>query len=121
MDDHQVAAWVEQQARQNKVVVFSRTTCPYCVKANGILMTEAPSDVTVVQLDDHPDRPAIMEYFRNTTGAATVPRVFINGKFFGDCSKTVCGIIALRHDVQVSAQQSGELRKVLLDAGCHLE
>ncbi|GIX66279.1 glutaredoxin-like protein, putative [Babesia caballi] len=124
MEKAQVASWVDAQARQSKVVIFTSSTCPYCVKASGILMGAAPSDVTLVDLDDHPDREDIMEYFRETTGmlcrslfiiggtfrgARTVPRVFIGGKFFGDCSKTV------------AAQESGELNKILIDAGCKVE
>ncbi|ORM39826.1 Glutaredoxin-1 [Babesia sp. Xinjiang] len=109
METAEISAWINDHLAKSKVVVFSRSTCPYCVKASGILMGEAPSDVTIVDLDDNPNRPAIMEYFRETTGAATVPRVFIGGKFYGDCSKTV------------STLQSGELRKALQNAGCHLK
>eukprot|EP00371_Babesia_bovis_P001714 XP_001610361.1 glutaredoxin-like protein [Babesia bovis T2Bo] len=101
-----ISHWVNESINKSKVVVFSKTTCPYCIKANGILNSVAPNDLTIIQLDDNPDRAEIMEYFRETTGAATVPRVFIGGKFFGDCSKTV------------AANESGELKKVLEEAGC---
>ncbi|GFE53641.1 glutaredoxin [Babesia ovis] len=108
MEHGDIAKWVGECLQKSKIVVFSRSTCPYCVKANGILMSEAPDDLTIVQLDDNPNRPSIMEYFKETTGAATVPRVFIGGKFYGDCSKTA------------AAHESGELRKILEDAGCKL-
>lgn len=108
MDDNDVQKWVRYRVGANKVVVFSKIQCPFCVKANGILSEMVPDDLTIFQLDDNPDRQKIMEYFGRTTGAATVPRVFIGGEFYGDCSKVV------------STKDSGALRATLLAAGCNV-
>ncbi|KAK1934769.1 putative glutaredoxin-like protein [Babesia divergens] len=120
MDANHVQKWVRDRVGANKVVVFSKIQCPFCVKANGILSEMVPDDLTIFQLDDNPDRQKIMEYFGRTTGAATVPRVFIGGEFYGDCSKVVSEYCPHVYLFQVSTKDSGALRATLLAAGCNV-
>lgn len=61
-----------------QVVIFSKTYCPYCVKAKqavGSVMDM--SNVVVVELDKRPDGDAIQDYLLSITGGRSVPRVFI--------------------------------------------
>ncbi|KAL8443888.1 hypothetical protein Emed_006548 [Eimeria media] len=55
----------------------------------------------VEQIEDNPHCAAIQDYMLKKTGARSVPRVFINGKFFGDGSATVAAV------------KNGELQKAL--------
>ena len=59
----------------------------------------------VVQLDERQDGEAIQDYLNQITGGRSVPRVFIGGKFIGGGDDTV------------AKQQSGELKKLLQQAG----
>ncbi len=58
-----------------------------------------------VQLDERQDGEAIQDYLNQLTGGRSVPRVFVGGKFIGGGDDTV------------SKQQSGELKKILQQAG----
>jgi glutaredoxin len=81
--------------------VFSRTDCGYCDVAKRILSAETArvratgcaeaAPPVVVELD-HALPPAraraLVEVLRDRTGAATVPRVFVGGKFIGGAVET---------------------------------
>lgn len=58
-----------------------------------------------VQLDERQDGEAIQDYLNQLTGGRSVPRVFVAGKFIGGGDDTV------------AKQQSGELKKILQQAG----
>ena len=60
---------------------------------------------TAMQLDERQDGDAIQDYLNQLTGGRSVPRVFIAGKFIGGGDDTV------------AKQQSGELKKILQQAG----
>lgn len=61
-----------------------------------------------------------MTWLNDVLGAATVPRVFIGGEFYGDCSKVVSEYCAHVYLFQVSTKDSGALRATLLAAGCNV-
>ncbi|GAB0492477.1 hypothetical protein MMPV_003740 [Pyropia vietnamensis] len=75
----------------NAVVVFSKTYCPYCVKAKDALAQALASledisfdsAVTVLELDKRPDGPALQAAVSATSGVRTVPQVFVGGAFVG--------------------------------------
>jgi glutaredoxin 3 len=70
----------------NKVAVFSKTYCPYCVKAKNVLSKYEINSIKIVELDeldDNSQADAIQDYLNKITGARSVPRVFINGKCIG--------------------------------------
>ena len=46
-----MGAQVEQIIKDNRVVVFSKTTCPWCVKAKDIIRSISDVDIHTVQLD----------------------------------------------------------------------
>eukprot|EP00775_Hariotina_reticulata_P007690 gene7690-7890_t len=69
-----------------KVVVFSKSYCPFCRKAKEALgQLLYPDDITVVELDQMSDEDAsaIQAVMQELTGAHTVPRVFVAGHFVG--------------------------------------
>jgi len=73
---------VEQIIANNVVVVFSKSTCPYCVKAIETLkgLGQTPK---VVELDEVTEGPAQHEYLKKKTGQRTVPAIFIKTQFIG--------------------------------------
>ncbi|KAF0041764.1 hypothetical protein F2P81_005296 [Scophthalmus maximus] len=72
---------------QNCVVIFSKTTCPYCKMAKNVF-NEIGANYKVVELDEHNDGRRLQEALAQMTGARTVPRVFINGNCIGGGSDT---------------------------------
>lgn len=64
--------WVESQIKSNKVVVFSKTYCPYCTKAKRALKESGLKDFLLVELDNRDDGDEIMNILLGITGARTV-------------------------------------------------
>lgn len=101
-----VKQFVDSTIKNNKVVVWSKSYCPYCKKAKHAIFSIVPVDeVEVVELDLHPMGDEIQDYLKDITGGRSVPRVFINGKFIGGGDDTVAKL------------KSGELEKLLKEAG----
>lgn len=96
----QVEAFVNKEIQENRVMVFSKSYCPYCKMAKKAL-ADAGATFKVAELDKHGDESAIQGYLATLTGASTVPRVFINGKFIGGGTETQ------------ALQRSGELAKLV--------
>jgi len=79
-----VQEFVDAKIANNKIVVFSKTYCPYCAKTKQYFATKYPQEpVEVVELDIHDDGSAIQDYLKDMTGARSVPRTFINGSIVG--------------------------------------
>uniref|UniRef100_A0A3P8THV8 Glutaredoxin-2, mitochondrial n=1 Tax=Amphiprion percula TaxID=161767 RepID=A0A3P8THV8_AMPPE len=79
--------YVQEVVTQNCVVIFSKTTCPYCKMAKNVF-NEIGATYKVVELDEHNDGRRLQEALARMTGARTVPRVFINGNCIGGGSDT---------------------------------
>ncbi|KAJ8028952.1 Glutaredoxin [Holothuria leucospilota] len=100
-----VKAFVDAQIKDNKVVVFSKTYCPYCRMAKSALAAAGYEDYALLELDERDDGDAMQTYLAQLTGGRTVPRVFIGGKFVGGGS-----------EVQ-ALQQQGKLVPMLKEVG----
>ncbi|KAM7409276.1 hypothetical protein PAMA_000971 [Pampus argenteus] len=81
------AQYVHEVVSQNCVVIFSKTTCPYCKMAKNVF-NEIGATYKVIELDEHSDGRRMQEALAQMTGARTVPRVFINGNCIGGGSDT---------------------------------
>jgi glutaredoxin 3 len=102
-----VKIFVDTLLVTKKVVVFSKTYCPYARKAKNIL-AEYPIDparIEIIEIEKRPDCNEIQSYMRELTGASTVPRVFIEGNCIGG------------GDDAAALHKSGELRRLLSSAG----
>lgn len=95
-----IAKLVDSAIKDNAVVVFSKSYCPYCVKAKDLLTMRKVSFVAF-ELDKRQDGPQIQDYLQHKTGQRTVPNIFINQIHVGGSS-----------DLDVAAS-SGELNKLL--------
>ncbi|XP_066911469.1 uncharacterized protein [Clytia hemisphaerica] len=87
MGKEQARKIVEEAITKDKVVVFSKTYCPYCKMAKGSL-DKVGAKYVVIELDNRNDGGAIQDALAEITGARTVPRVFISGKCIGGGSET---------------------------------
>jgi glutaredoxin 3 len=72
-----MSQYVDNLIKSHKVTVFSKTYCPYCVKAKNVLNKYNLNDIKVIELDDREDSDQIQEYLKKLTGARTVIRIFL--------------------------------------------
>jgi len=81
---------VSQEIEANPVVMFSKSTCPFCKKAKAAF-ADIGVTPTVFELDKEEIGPtgAVQDILQGITGARSVPRVFIGGKFIGGGDDTV--------------------------------
>ncbi|KAK5132637.1 hypothetical protein LTR08_008759 [Meristemomyces frigidus] len=83
--DHKVEIELNDILKQGPIIIFSKSYCPYSMKAKHILLdlytiTPAPY---VVELDQHHLGPGLQSALQKSTGRRTVPNVLINGKSIG--------------------------------------
>lgn len=97
-------AAVQDAISNNKVVVFSKTYCPYCTRAKKLL-----SDLNVphmaIELDKVAGGSEMQSALQGITNIRTVPQVFVGGKLVGGCDDTV------------AAHSSGKLKQLLDGVG----
>jgi len=74
--------FIKRLVRQNCVVIFSTTTCPYCRIAKE-MFTRLNVSVKVVELNEMREGQYILRELRTITQLTTVPQVFINGVCIG--------------------------------------
>ncbi|KAJ7986432.1 hypothetical protein DPEC_G00339830 [Dallia pectoralis] len=79
--------FLQDVVSHNCIVIFSKTTCPYCKLAKNVF-NEIGATYKVIELDEHNDGRSLQEALAQMTGARTVPRVFINGNCIGGGSDT---------------------------------
>mmetsp|Transcript_21310 Transcript_21310/g.40490 ORF Transcript_21310/g.40490 Transcript_21310/m.40490 type:complete len:152 (-) Transcript_21310:128-583(-) len=84
----------------NKVVVFSKSFCPFCKKTKSLL-TEKGVDFKLYELNEMDNGGEIQDALLEISGQKTVPNIFINGVHVGGNS-----------DIQ-EANGNGELDKML--------
>ncbi|XP_042357974.1 glutaredoxin-1 [Plectropomus leopardus] len=77
--------FVQATIKGDKVVLFIKPTCPYCVMAKDVLAKYKfkPGHLECVDISGRSDMDSMQEYFLELTGARTVPRVFIGKDCIG--------------------------------------
>jgi glutaredoxin 3 len=85
----------------HKVVIFSKSYCPYCSATKKLFGRMKLDDMVVIELDRDPRGADIQHELQRLTGQRTVPNVFVNGTHLGGNS-----------DAQAAAQ-NGKLQEML--------
>ena len=91
---------VKDRIEDSKVIVFSKSYCPYCRKVKTLLDEEG-IPYTVLELDTHDNGAELQRILLQMTGQRTVPNVFVKGGHVGEASDTI------------EAYRDGELAKLL--------
>jgi len=101
---------VQELIKQKKVFMISKEYCPYCAMAKLVLTYYEirPEFKEILEIGQRADSTEIMEYMEKLTGASSVPRLFIGGKFVGGASDIM------------SLHLSGKLLVLLTKAGALL-
>ncbi|KAI9469928.1 MAG: glutaredoxin [Benjaminiella poitrasii] len=96
--------FVQKAIRSNKVMIFSKSYCPYCISVKD-LFDDMHVDYKALELNEHENGEAIQNTLAELTKQTTVPNIFINQQHIGGS------------DSLKSAFASGRLEKLLNDAG----
>ncbi|KAF5463050.1 hypothetical protein F2P56_018999 [Juglans regia] len=94
------SAFVQNAIYSNKITIFSKSYCPYCLRAKHIF-SELHEQPFVVELDLRDDGGQIQNVILDMVGRSTVPQVFVNGKHIGGSDDLRAAVL------------SGQLQKVL--------
>ena len=73
--------------KENKVMVFSKSYCPFCTKAKQVL-NSINVKYELIELDEDPNGAEIQQALEQLTGQRTVPNVFVGQKSIGGGSET---------------------------------
>ncbi|SFM94197.1 glutaredoxin 3 [Variovorax sp. OV329] len=68
------------------VTMYMRPTCPYCRRAELLLLQRGATDLRKLRIDLEPELRA--EMIRRT-GESTVPQIFIGDRYVGGCDQLV--------------------------------
>ena len=81
-----------------KVLMYCTAVCPYCVRAEQLLLRKGVREIEKIRVDLQPElRAEMME----KTGRRTVPQIYIGGEHVGG------------YDDLASLDRAGELDKLL--------
>ncbi|KAI8388426.1 putative glutaredoxin [Radiomyces spectabilis] len=94
---------VDTAISRNKVMVFSKSYCPYCEDAKDLL-SDLKVPFEVMELDERSDGDALQKALFQKTGQWTVPNIFIDEQHIGGC------------DDLESMHRVGQLEQVLISA-----
>ncbi len=64
-----------------EIIIYSKTNCPYCVRAKSLLQREGFTFKEIMITDDKTRE----EMIAKSGGRMTVPQIFIDGKHIGGC------------------------------------
>ena len=101
------ASFVKDTVRGSPVVVFSKSSCPYC-RRTKTLLRQLGVNASVVELDKRADGRAIQDALASLSGQRTVPNVFIGGEHIGG------------NDATQALHRSGKLAGKLAAAGVEI-
>ena len=100
------AAVIDEALAKAPLVIFSKTTCPYCDQIKALVETLGLAvPAHILEVNQRPDMSDLQDRLKEMTGARSVPRVFVGGKSVGGCDDTV------------AAHSSGALKAQLTEAG----
>ncbi|KAG5417988.1 hypothetical protein I9W82_004316 [Candida metapsilosis] len=73
---------VESTIESSKILVYSKTYCPYCT-ATKDLLNKYGVDYKLIELNTTSDGGDVQRALHEISGQRTVPNIFINGKHIG--------------------------------------
>lgn len=83
----QISQFIEDKIASNRVMLFTKSYCPYSIKARRLLK-RLKIRFEFIDLDRLDMGIEIHQELRKRTGGhATVPSVWVNGRFIGGCNE----------------------------------
>jgi len=79
---------VEDYIKDNNVMIFSKSTCPFCVKVTELL-DSLKVQYTMLQMDKDDKMVELQAALYKRSGQKTVPNVYVKGQHLGGCDDTM--------------------------------
>lgn len=79
---------VQAMIQDNPVFIVSKPYCPFCVQAKSCFQN-LNANYAALEIHMDSNMHEIQNYMGQLTGATSVPRVFVGGKFIGGGSETM--------------------------------
>ena len=95
------ADFINREIEESKIVIFSKSYCPYCTKAKDLFSSLNVPGTKVYELDNMDNGADIQKALLDLTGQRTVPNIFINKKHLGG------------NDDAQAAYRSGKLQEMI--------
>ena len=73
---------IDAEIAGNKVMVFSKSSCPFCVQTKNLLQSQGIA-FKAIELDHEASGADMQNTLQQKTGQRTVPNIFINGQHIG--------------------------------------
>jgi len=80
-----VKQFVDEGIKNNHVMVYGKSYCPYCQRAKKMIQDET-SEFEYIDIDHRDDGSEIQAYLKQLNGQGTVPHIYIGQEFVGGCS-----------------------------------
>uniref|UniRef100_A0A4D5R9N1 thioredoxin-disulfide reductase (NADPH) n=1 Tax=Scolopendra viridis TaxID=118503 RepID=A0A4D5R9N1_SCOVI len=87
-DKTEVELAVSRYISSNKVMIFSKSHCPFCHRVKE-LFSSLKVPFFALELDNLENGLQIQSILAEKSGQRTVPNVFVNGSHLGGCDKTL--------------------------------
>ena len=68
----------------SNITIYTKDFCPFCIKAKSLL-TMKKIKFTEINLNKNPDQ--FDKMLKKSNGARTVPQIFNDNNYIGDCDK----------------------------------
>ena len=68
----------------SNITIYTKDYCPFCIKAKSLL-TMKKIKFTEINLNENPGQ--FDEMLKQSNGARTVPQIFNDNNYIGDCDK----------------------------------
>jgi len=73
---------IQQEFTMQKIEIYSKTVCPYCVRAKHLFTKKG---VNYTEIDISQDSDLRDSMIKRANGRQTVPQIFINDQHIGGC------------------------------------
>lgn len=107
-DKDKISSQIDSLINDNPIVIFSFTTCPFCIRAKQ-LFDDLGVKYTTVECNEHPDGMAFRAELAERTSRTSMPNIFIGGQGIGGFNDGTPGLKPLSN--------SGELTTMLKNVG----
>ena len=69
-----------------QVIIYKTPFCPYCMRAKSLLIKKG-LEKNIKEIDITQDPQLLSEMLAKTGGKRTVPQIFINDQYVGNCNE----------------------------------
>ncbi|CAJ1388478.1 unnamed protein product [Effrenium voratum] len=93
-DEERIGQLIDDKINSNKIMMFSFSTCPFCLRAKQILEEDYGEQIEVYECDLEPDGYAVRAELGRRTGRTSMPSTWLGPTQLGGCNDGGIGGVA---------------------------